>query len=267
VDTAEARRLVAGHTGWYHTMELAPGVVTPGAFDLRPVVDKMPWPDVAGRRCLDIGTFDGFLAFEMERRGAAEVVAVDLDDQRLWDWPAGAGPSAASENDTAVGTGFDIAARVLDSHVERKPISIYDLDPNTLGRFDVVVCGGLLQHLRDPVRALEAVRSVCTGWLLSAEHIDVWLTILFRRKPVARLNGLAPFADWWASNAASHARMLDSAGFRVEREARPFIVEYTPHVRPRLTPREVPARVAERLLAGGGKRGVLTHAALARPRL
>ncbi len=265
MDTADARRLVDEHTGWYHTMELAPGVVTPGTFDLRPVVDKMPWPDVSGRCCLDVGTYDGYLAFEMERRGAAEVLAVDVDDQRLWDWPAGSGPS--TETPTAVGVGFEIAARVLGSKVERKPISIYDLDPDVVGHFDVVVCGGLLQHLRDPVRALEALRSVCTGWLLSAEHIDVWLTVLFRRKPVARLNGLAPWADWWASNAASHVRMLDSAGFAVEREERPYIVEFNRHAKPRLTPRTAPALIANRLLAGGGKPGVLTHAVLARPRL
>lgn len=69
-------------------MELAPGVVTSGWFDLRPIVDRMPWPDVRGKRCLDIGTYDGFLAFELERRGAAEVVCTDVDDHRGWDWPA-----------------------------------------------------------------------------------------------------------------------------------------------------------------------------------
>ena len=38
----------------------------------------MPWPDVRGKRCLDVGTYDGFLAFELERRGAASVVATDI---------------------------------------------------------------------------------------------------------------------------------------------------------------------------------------------
>ena len=65
---------------WYHTLELAPGVVTPGWFDLRPIVSLLPWPDVRGKRCLDVGTYDGFLAFELERRGAAEVVATDISD-------------------------------------------------------------------------------------------------------------------------------------------------------------------------------------------
>ena len=65
---------------WYHSLELAPGVVTPGWFDLRPMAAKLPWPTLTGLRCLDVGTFDGFWAFEMERRGAREVVAIDLLD-------------------------------------------------------------------------------------------------------------------------------------------------------------------------------------------
>src|ERR687895_1108727 len=73
----ELRRRL-GEIDWYHTQELAPGLVTPGMFDLRPYVDRYGLPeDLSGKRCLDVGTFEGFWAFELERRGA-EVVAIDL---------------------------------------------------------------------------------------------------------------------------------------------------------------------------------------------
>src|SRR5437016_1983956 len=39
-----------------------------------------------GMRALDVGTWDGFWAFEMERRGA-DVLALDLDDPQDLDWP------------------------------------------------------------------------------------------------------------------------------------------------------------------------------------
>ena len=56
-------------------------MVTPGWFDTRAVAPKLPFPERStGKRCLDIGTFDGFWAFEMERRGADEVLAIDLLD-------------------------------------------------------------------------------------------------------------------------------------------------------------------------------------------
>src|SRR5215471_16680277 len=73
---------------WYHTLDLGDGVVTSGMFDHRGHEDRHGLPgDLTGLRCLDVGTMDGFWAFTMERRGAAEVVAVDLDDPEELDWP------------------------------------------------------------------------------------------------------------------------------------------------------------------------------------
>ncbi len=37
-------------------------------------------------RVLDVGTWDGFWAFEMERRGA-DVVALDVEHESEYDWP------------------------------------------------------------------------------------------------------------------------------------------------------------------------------------
>jgi hypothetical protein len=84
MDADAARARVAG-LDWWHTIEVAPGVVTPGGWDLRATAERLPWPpSLAGMRCLDIGTMDGFWAFELERRGAGEVVASDvLDATRL----------------------------------------------------------------------------------------------------------------------------------------------------------------------------------------
>jgi tRNA (mo5U34)-methyltransferase len=72
-----AAERIAEHR-WWHTIEVAPGIVTPGGWDLRSTSAQLPWPDVSGKRCLDIGTMDGFWAFELERRGAAEVLATDI---------------------------------------------------------------------------------------------------------------------------------------------------------------------------------------------
>src|SRR3954451_23968602 len=118
-----ARRAVASNPFWYHTIEVAPGVVTPGWFDLRPIVDVLPWPDVRGRRCLDVGTSDGFLAFELERRGATEVVATDIGDHRDWDWPPHLrkrGPEYLhAVSGPKPGTGFEIARELLGSAATR----------------------------------------------------------------------------------------------------------------------------------------------------
>src|SRR5919109_4139324 len=109
--------------GWYHTLELAPGVVTEGIFDLRPVVDRYGIPDsLEGQRALDVGTWDGFWAFEMERRGA-EVVALDLDDESDLDFPPRRRPKEWST--VKRGDGFRLAKEILGSKVERVNQSIY----------------------------------------------------------------------------------------------------------------------------------------------
>ena len=90
----------------------------PGYFDLRPIVDELPWPDVRGKRCLDIGSYDGFYAFELERRGAAEVVAVDVADPHDWDWPPDVrehGPDKVVQFTNAQhAPGFDVAREASD---------------------------------------------------------------------------------------------------------------------------------------------------------
>jgi hypothetical protein len=83
-DAEDARARVA-ELDWWRTMEVALGVVTPGGWDLRTMAGRLPWQSSqAGMRCLDVGTMGGFWAFELERRGAGEVVASHvLDATRL----------------------------------------------------------------------------------------------------------------------------------------------------------------------------------------
>lgn len=223
---------VADNPVWYHTLDLAPGVVTPGWFDLRGVVGRWPWPDVRGKRCLDVGTYDGFLAFELERRGAAEVMAVDVPNHEDWDWPPDVraeGPGRLAElAGPEKGRGFEIARKALGSKVEKRNMTVYELDPELLGTFDVVVCGSLLLHLRDPLRALEAIRSVCTGVFLSSEQIDLALSLRYPRRPVLHLNGSGALSQWWVPNVAAHRQMLFAAGFAILAAGRPYSDAFGP---------------------------------------
>ncbi len=296
VDRDEANRRIAEHGLWYHTIDVAPSVTTPGGFDLRHAVELMPWPDVEGKRCLDVGTFDGFFAFELERRGAAQVVAVDVDDDRLFDWPLDARPgvpgadTGLADKGPKKGVGFQILAELTGSRAEWRALNIYDLHPDVVGTFDVVVVGSMMLHLRDPVRALEAVRSVCRGTLLSSEQIEADLTLLARHRPVFRLDGSGPNCQWFVPNAAGHERLLWAAGFAVEARSRPYIERLNPihraatagvprprfdllsrvvtgDVRPVDAVRGRLMRALKRRLTGDASPGVLHQARLARPRL
>jgi len=263
---ADLRARIEATPFWYHTIEVAPGVATPGWFDLRPIVDRMPWPDVRGRRCLDVGTADGFLAFELERRGAREVVAADLADHGQWDWPAHLRARGVEYLRTLAGAekgvGLRAARELLGSSVEPVQMSAYDLSLESVGRFDVVVCGSLLLHMREPLRALAAIRSVCAGQFLCTNEVDVGLSVLGRSAPLARLDGISDLCQWWVPNPAGHRQMLRSTGFAIERESGLYAVPYgVAHPSLGFAPRRLAGSLARRVLAGND--GVPHHAVLA----
>jgi tRNA (mo5U34)-methyltransferase len=201
---AEVARL-----GWFHTIDLGNGVVTPGR-DESP--RKLGWlglpEDLRGRTVLDVGAWDGFFSFEAERRGAERVLAIDGPAWTEPAWgPDGYGTKAP----------FELARRALDSRVEDLTIELDDIAPETVGRWDVVLFLGVLYHLKHPWPVLERVASVCDGLLIVETHAD----LLDLRRPAMALypgDELAGDAsNWWGPNVAALRAMLREEGFaRVE---------------------------------------------------
>jgi tRNA (mo5U34)-methyltransferase len=252
---------------WYHTIDLGDGIVTPGVYDLRPALVRLPLPEsLEGARCLDVGTRNGFYAFEMERLGASEVVAIDVDSPDDIDFPEPRPPAARIEVDLATGrNAFEIAHEALGSSVRRMPLSVYRLDEQAAGRFDFAILGTLLWHLRDPVGALMAIRRVLDGPLLLNEGVSITMQALHPFGPAAqpKMERGRPF--WWAANARGLERMVEAAGLDVERRGRPYLVPYgagKPHRPWAHTLRGPLAMLPERLLL---RRGAPQAWLLARP--
>lgn len=199
---------------WYHTIEVGQGVRTPGEFDHAPASPYIPLPDnLAGKRCLDVATFDGYWAFEMERRGAAEVVALDIESWESLDLPeyALAGFRRGGFG-MHTGDAFRVAAELRDSRVQRRICNIYDLSPARFGEFDVVYCGDILVHLTNPLHALQHVRSVTRG---EAFFVEPYAPILdaFNGGAIAQLVGYLPEVRWWHLSRAYLAKAIQLAGF------------------------------------------------------
>ncbi len=127
-----------GNLGWYHSIELPDGSVIPGLQSiatLRERIARFPIPqDLRGKRVLDIGCWDGWFTFEMERRGAT-VVAVDSARQPT----------------------FLEAKKLLNSKAEYVVEDVCHLSPRDIGYFDIVLFFGVLYHLKHPLLALEKV--------------------------------------------------------------------------------------------------------------
>ena len=197
-----------GDFDWYHTQELAPGVVTPGMFDLRPYVERYGIPaDLSGKRVLDVGTFEGFWAFEFERRGA-DVVGLDVDSLQDLDWP----PRLRPAEDGRRGEGFELARRAFGSSVERVGMTIYDATPERLGgSFDLVFVGSVLIHLRDPMLALERLAALCRERLIVADEYSPRLDLV--PIPAAEFRGHTQFMTWWRPSKRALKLMIATAGF------------------------------------------------------
>lgn len=223
---------------WYHTIDVLPDVTTRGWFDLRHALSLIPWPDVRGKRCLDIGTWDGFYAYELERRGAREIVALDVPDLSEIDYP----PEVRSQQeDLSQSTkqsrqaGFRLLHEILGSSVEWRAGNIYDLDSADLGIFDVVVCGSLLVHLRDPVRALDAVRRVTSGVFVSIDFFDPIVDLVSRmsgNRPIFELHGQGRDFQWWRASESGLRKLLHIGGFAIEGSSKPFLLRSGADYRP-----------------------------------
>ncbi len=213
ISDKQVREMVDAVPVWYHSIPLRPGITTPGINDPARTLTYLDLPeDCTGMKALDLGTRDGFFAFELERRGA-QVLAVDY---------------VSSEQ-----TGFSTVAKILNSNVTFRQDNIYSLTPEKIGTFDIVLFLGLLYHLPDPIQAIDLVRTLCTGRLCLETHaIDNGLIMPDgTMKPLAELSPqladiplmqfypgktLADDAtNYWGPNLACLKGMVEECRFKV----------------------------------------------------
>ncbi len=110
----------------------------------------------------------------------------------------------------------------LDSRsIEYVNKSIYELNPETDAR-DVIVCCEVLEHLEDPVRGLDALKSLGgRGYLLSVPREPIWRALNMARGKYWGEWGNAPgHLNHWSFKTFS--KLLDQCGFAIKRAYNPF---------------------------------------------
>lgn len=199
---------------WYHRVEVAPGIFTPGVVPCQDVLQKLGLPeDCTGLRVLDLGARDGFYAIMLQKRGAKEVVALDFTP--------------------AEKTGFPVLKEVFGFKGEYVHDSVYNLSRKKYGEFDIILCMGLLYHLRNPLLALDKIREVCKSELyvesfvidecfikpegshesLSNISEELARSPIMQFYPRSELNG--DYTNWWGPNSACLQQMLEATNFTV----------------------------------------------------
>jgi tRNA (mo5U34)-methyltransferase len=197
----EVRARIAEVPRWFHSIEVAPGVVTPGRPTHR-VLQRIGLPAaLTGKSVLDVGCSDGFFAFECEKRGADPIVAIDD-----WSAPYVPGPQ-----------GFEVASEILGSKVEFRNMDAQSADAARLGQFDIVLCLGVLYHLKHPLLGLEQL----AGLTREACYLETEVTeSVINRPSMTFVEGLfrnRDFSTWWVPTISAVQQMGRAAGFqRVE---------------------------------------------------
>lgn len=205
---------------WYHVIELAPGVITPGFYDMRPFLPCFKFPKILkGRSVIDVGSSNGFFSFHFEELGAERVVAVDLETMADHDYPRWyveqksrgitRDKIEAIDRDE-LHAGFELAKEILGSRVEKRCLRVYELPEKLDEQFDFVFFGNVLEHLRDPVAALEALRCVLAtdGLLVVSSPVDLSL-----HGSLAHFAGDPETVAWWIPGKDTLLNMCRMAGF------------------------------------------------------
>lgn len=204
--------------GTYHRFVLPGDFVVKGQYDLSKFLDHYHIPlDLKGATVLDIGTASGYFAFECARRGA-DVTAIDI-----WD-----------------GILFRRLQRALGLSVRYVQKSIYDLSENW-GKFDFVICGSLLLHLRDLVGAMAKIREVCAGTaIVSTLDCEEGRATgrPFCEFVGSRFSGPGgEYWTYWRTNGEALNRMALAVGFAKSVEVSRFVL--TSEMGPNLAPHTV----------------------------
>jgi SAM-dependent methyltransferase len=215
---------------FYHSMDLPISGSQEGHWDLRGRFDDyVSRISVNGKSVLDVGTATGFLSFEAEKRGA-KVVSIDASTAMHWDRV----PFIDSMHALDYAAWLDKAEKYLDdikrsywlAHRELKSANrvyygnAYEL-PSELGKFDIVIVGQILVHLRDVVRALSSIAARCKDTLIIAEGM------IENPEPVSHWLARAghPENDYsfWHHSTGLYRELLSILGFELQsKESRKY---------------------------------------------
>ncbi len=220
---------------WWHSIDVGQGVVTTGFKTpavLKRELESLHLPDLRGKTVLDINTWDGFYAFEAEKRGAASVTALDFyvwamdlkEHFRYWRecQATGAKPKVYhtmpyfKPEEMPGKIGFDTARELRESRVKTVVADFMETDLEALGSFDVTFFLGTLYHMENPLESVRRLSAVTRELaIIETEAVEIpgnggrALCEFFEG---GELNNDS--SNWWAPNAKALAGLCRAAGFR-----------------------------------------------------
>ena len=214
---------------WYHTVSYK-SLKTKGTFDYTSLVQDLNFPPMKGLNVLDVGCSDGFFSkYFIEELGAKKSLGLDFNnyDDSIAFEVLGKFEKDYSEkyyemndykkledeykslelNDS---NKFNFLKKVFNLNMEFVNGSIYELEKH--GIHDVTFCGSLLEHLRDPITAIENLYS-STGKFCIIDISNSYKNYLsFLNIPLIKYTGAGGNFYHHSSNAVK--LMMEAVGFK-----------------------------------------------------
>lgn len=217
---------------WYHLLRFE-GMVSNGTYDIESYLPYYHFENnYQGKTVLDVGCSDGYFSLLMKEMGAERVCAIDSNKYD------GALAIQASnfkidsfekkyqgylEDYLKFRTVYEsygletsnkllLMAKLKKLEIEYHTGTIYDLKP--YGTFDIVLCNDLLEHLRDPITAIEqlffATKEKCIFTVSSAMK-NSWFN---RNKPLLAYQGHFSGGSFYSISEPAFIALCQAAGFK-----------------------------------------------------
>jgi len=192
--------------GRYHKIRFPDGSQLDGVFDMSKCIQYYNIPDnLSGKKVLEVGTADGYFATELYKRGASKVVAIDFNTSQF----------------------HHAINKLMNTNVEFMSKDLFELDEN-FGKFDLVFCSQVLQHVSDPFTAIRKLKLVtkeqaiiCTTYLDNYPQFENLPISFFMGEEKPGKRG-GTYSTFHRANRTCLRKMFEKAKFRKVEEISTF---------------------------------------------
>lgn len=217
---------------WYHCFRHE-GLISNGVYDVEQYMHHYKFEtDYEGQTVLDVGCADGYFSIWMKEHNASLVCAIDSNkyDGTLAIEPSLFSTKKYEQKYSLYAQDYAkfhkiyeqlglynpnkllLMAKLKKLEIDYKTGTVYDLKP--YGEFDLVMCNALLEHLRDPITAIEqlfhATKKKCIIAVSSAMKTS-WFS---RNKQILTYRGNVNGGSFFSLSESSVKAMCIAAGFK-----------------------------------------------------
>tara|TARA_B100001057_G_C22858203_1_gene953482 strand:+ start:1804 stop:2577 length:774 start_codon:yes stop_codon:yes gene_type:complete len=214
---------------WYHSVNFQ-NVKSKGTFDYTNLVYELNLPNMKNKTVLDVGCSDGFFSkFFLEELSADSVTGVDFNEYDgsvafdvIKSREDGYSEKYKTQNDYEKlknsylnldlkdSNKFNLLKKAFELNMIYKTGSIYNL--SKIDSHDITFCGSLLEHLRDPITAIEQLYFKTNDYCIIDISNSLKRKFNFFDKPLIKYTGAG--GNFYHHSKKAISLIMETVGFK-----------------------------------------------------